>query len=223
MPYPITVLMAVRNGELFLRTAIGSILKQTYPHFHFLIVDDASTDQTREVVRSYQDPRVELLSLERNVGQTAALNIGLRHATSPWIARMDADDFSAPTRLAEQMALLEEDRSLQCVGTGIWEFLEDPTEKIAVVFRPEGYEQIRRASLLGSGMIHGSILVGRAALLEIGGYDERYRYASDRDLFVRLFSRYKARNIPKLLLGVRRHENQEIPEKIRRHSPARAS
>lgn len=205
----VTVLMAVHNGERFLPTAMKSILEQTYPHFRFLIVDDASTDGTRAIIRSYSHPSVELLALERNVGQTAALNIGLRRAGTPWIARMDADDFSAPTRLAEQMETLERDPSLRCVGTGIWEFSRDPMERIAVVFRPEDYEQIRRAALLGSGMIHGSILVSRQALLDIGGYDERYRYASDRDLFVRLFARYKARNIPKLLLGVRRHESQD--------------
>lgn len=206
---PVTVLMAVRNGERFLRTAVDSILAQTYPHFHFLVVDDASTDGTRAILRSYRHPAIELLGLGRHVGQTAALNIGLRHARSPWIARMDADDFSAPDRLAEQMQALRRDGSLKCVGTGIWEFSEKPEEKRAVVFRPEEHEQIRRAALLGSGMIHGSILVSRQALLEVGGYDERYRYASDRDLFVRLFSRVRARNIPKLLLGIRRHEGQD--------------
>lgn len=209
MDPPVTVLMAVRNGERFLPTAVESILGQSYPHFRFLIVDDASTDGTRARVRSYRHPSIELLELERNVGQTAALNVGLRHARTPWIARMDADDFSAPTRLAEQMEALRQEPGLSCVGTGIWEFSEKPENRIAVVFRPERYDQIKRAALLGSGMIHGSIVVGRRALLDIGGYDERYRYASDRDLFVRLFARTKARNIPKLLLGVRRHENQD--------------
>lgn len=201
--------MAVRNGEPFLRTAMESILSQTYPYFRFLVVDDASTDHTRAIVRSYGHPSVELLELERNVGQTAALNMGLRHARTPWIARMDADDFSAPTRLTEQMEAFAQDADLSCVGTGIWEFSESPDNPKAVVFRPEHYDQIKRAALLGSGMIHGSVVVRRQALLDIGGYDERYRYASDRDLFIRLFARHKARNIPKALLGVRRHEDQD--------------
>ena len=99
----LTVLMTVYNGSPFLRTAIDSILNQTYADFCFLIVDDASTDDSREIVRSYKDPRIQLVCLEHNVGQTAALNIGLRQATTPWIARMDADDYSGPTRFEEQM------------------------------------------------------------------------------------------------------------------------
>ena len=205
----ITVLMAVRNGEHFIRTSLESILGQTHGDFLFRIIDDASTDGTRDVIRSYRDHRIQLVSLGKNVGQTAALNSGLRQNGTPWIARMDADDCSAATRLEEQVQAIREDPSLACIGTGVWEFREDPQKMGAVILRPEHHPDIQRASLLGLGMIHGSILVSRQALLGIGGYDERYRYASDRDLFIRLFSRYKARNIQKPLLGVRRHAGQD--------------
>lgn len=209
VPVPVTVLLAVYNGERFLRTAIESVLVQTLRDFRFLIVDDASTDGTRELVRSYADPRIELLALQRNVGQTAALNIGLRHAASPWIARMDADDFSAPRRLEEQMNALKEEPDLDCVGTAIWEFREDPSVREAVCVRPERHAEIRRASLHGAGMIHGSILVRKEALLAVGAYDERYRYASDREMFIRLFSKHSGRNLPQPLLGIRRHGAQD--------------
>lgn len=204
-----TVLMAVRNGEPFLRTAIDSILSQTYRQFRFLIVDDASTDHTREIVRSYDDRRIEMLCLERNVGQTAALNIGVRHAGTPWIARMDADDYSAPTRLEEQARVLARDASLGCVGTAIWEFRQNPGLVEAIKLRPEEHAGVWRAALQGSGMIHGTIVVGRAALLEIGAFDERYRYAADRDMFIRLLRRYRATNIPRPLVGIRRHPHQD--------------
>src|SRR3989338_10031399 len=113
----VTVLMAVQNGGPYLRTAIESILHQTYRDFCFLIVDDGSTDDSREIVRSYDDRRIELLCLEHNVGQTAALNKGLRHAPTPWIARMDADDYSARTRLEVQIKSLEGEPLLACLGT----------------------------------------------------------------------------------------------------------
>lgn len=206
---PVTVLMAVRNGSRFLRTAIDSILSQSLTDFQFLIVDDESTDDTRQILRSYGNPRIKVLSLERNVGQTAALNLGLRHAQSPWIARMDADDFSAPTRLEEQMQVLEADPGLACVGTAVWEFQDDPAVVETVRRRPEHHDQIRRAALYGAGMIHGSIVVRRAALLEVGAYDERYRYASDREMFIRLLRRHPARNLNKPLLGIRRHPAQD--------------
>lgn len=205
---PVTVLMAVHNGGLFLRTAIEGILRQTYPHFRFLIVDDASTDETRQMVRSYQDPRIELLCVERNMGQTAALNLGLRHASTPWIARMDADDFSAPMRLEEQMAALDRDPSLCCVGTFAWLFQDDPKVVIRVVEKPIEYAAVKRELLQSTPMIHGSITINRDDLLALGGYDERYRYSADRDLYYRFLERHPAANVPKPLLGVRQHEYQ---------------
>ncbi len=205
----VTVLMAVHNGDRFIRTAIESILSQTYGDFLFRIIDDASTDGTLDVIRSYRDERIELVSLDKNVGQTAALNTGLRQSASPWIARMDADDFSDSRRLEVQIECLKRQPDVRCVGTAAWEFREDPQRREAVRFRPARHEEIWQAALHGSGMIHGSILVSREALLAVGGYDERYRYAADRELFIRLFPRYRATNLQEPLLGIRRHEQQD--------------
>lgn len=209
MDYPLTVLMATYNDGRFLPMAMESILSQTYRHFRFLIVDDASTDETPQIIRSYNDPRIEHLRLEKNAGQTVALNIGLRHTSTPWIARMDADDVSAPQRLEDQMRTLREEESLRCVGTAIWEFREDPRVVEIIKTRPQHYAEIKRAALRGSGIIHGSMVINRQALLDIGAYDERYRYASDRDMVIRFLSRYRATNIPEPLLGVRRHRGQD--------------
>ena len=101
--------MTVHNESSYLRTAVDSMLAQTYSDFHFLIVDDASTDDSREIVNSYQDERIQLVALEKNVGQTKALNIGITYVETDWIARMDADDYSAPQRLEEQMKAIEAD------------------------------------------------------------------------------------------------------------------
>ena len=204
----LTVLMAVHNGEPFLRAAIDSILNQTYPDFGFLIVDDASTDNTRDIVRSYDDRRIELLCLESNVGQTAALNIGLRHASSRWIARMDADDYSAPTRLEEQMKTLEKDPSLACIGTHVWTFREDPAVVDGVIVTPLTHADIKQELLRQSPIIHGSIVASREALLDVGGYDEQYRHTADVELYDRLLPKYSTANIPKQLVGIRRHKGQ---------------
>ena len=211
MSGPITVLMAVYNDSGSLPAAVESILGQTRRDFRFLIMDDCSTDRTPELLRSYaqRDPRVEVVRLERNIGQTAALNLGLRQARTPWIARMDADDYSAPDRLEKQMQALEETPDVGCLGTAVWEFREDPGQREGIVRRPLEHEEIRRAALLGAGMIHGTILVRREELLACGGYDERYRYASDREMFIRLFRKVRGRNLPEPLMGLRRHPGQD--------------
>jgi glycosyltransferase involved in cell wall biosynthesis len=204
----LTVLMAVRNGEPFLNAAVESILRQTYEDFRFLIIDDASTDRTREIIRSYADKRIDLLCLEKNVGQTAALSIGVQHLSTPWIARMDADDFSAPTRFEEQVRLLKQDSALGCVGTFAWVFRHDPLTADSIIVRPESHHDIRRALLWDAPIIHGSIIVSKKAFLEAGGYNDRYRYCADLDLYDRLVDRCKTANIARPLLGLRRHGGQ---------------
>jgi len=205
----LTVLMTVYNDDGYLPTAIESILSQTYSNFKFLILDDCSTDDSPRRVESYRDPRIELVRLPKNVGQTAALNIGLKRACTPWIARMDADDYSAPGRFEEQMKALERFPDVRCVGTAVWEFRDDPRIVEGIVKRPESADEIRQAALLGRGLIHGSIVIGREALLDVGGYDERYRYASDRELFIRFLKKYRAINLSEALLGIRRHPGQD--------------
>jgi len=208
MDTQLTVLMAVHNGAQYLHTAIDSILRQTYQDFRFLVVDDASTDDTREIVRAYDDGRIELLCLERNLGQTGALNAGLRRASTPWIARMDADDFSAPTRLQEQMEAINLNPSLSCVGTHAWTFNHDPAVVEGAITKPCDHASIRHELLRGSPIIHGSIVVSREALLDVGAYNERYRYANDVELYDRLLDKHLSANIPRKLLGIRRHEEQ---------------
>lgn len=204
----LTVLMTVYNGARYLRTAVDSILGQTYRDFHFLIVDDGSTDDTRAIVRSYDDKRIELLCLDRNVGQTAALNVGLQRISTLWMARMDADDYSAPDRLEEQLRALEADRSLSCVGTFAWEFRDDPSVVDGIQTKPLHHAEISRVLLQGSPIIHGSVVASKDALLDVGGYNERYRYSADLDLYDRLLRKYLSANIPKPLLGLRQHGGQ---------------
>jgi glycosyltransferase involved in cell wall biosynthesis len=204
----LTVLMTVFNGGLFLRSAMESILGQTYSDFHFLIVDDASTDESREVVEYYQDSRIKLLSLEQNIGQTAALNVGLRHSSTPWIARMDADDISAPTRLEEQMRAVDADDSLCCLGTHAWTFQDDPDAATGELLTPSDHGDIKLQLLRGSPLIHSSMVAKRSVLLEVGAYNELYRYAADVDLYDRLLRYHPAANIPEKLYGIRVHPGQ---------------
>ncbi len=208
MDCPVTVLMSVHNGGVFLRPAIQSILDQTYPNFKFLVVDDASTDDTVEVIQSYQDNRIEVIPLENNVGQTAALNVGLQLIKTPWMARMDADDFSAPTRLQEQMDAVAGDSEIDCFGTYAWTFFDNPENREGEITTHLNHSDIKHALLKGSPLIHGSILVRTEAMMDVGGYEDRYRYSADVEMYDRLLPKYKAATIPSALLGIRRHQGQ---------------
>src|SRR6185369_13086080 len=97
----VTVVMSVYNGERYLAEAIDSILAQTYRDFELLVIDDASTDRTAEIVAKYHDERIRVLRNDTNRGLTVSLNIGLGAARGELIARHDADDRSRPRRLEE--------------------------------------------------------------------------------------------------------------------------
>ena len=97
----ISVVMPLYNGEKYLKEAINSILEQTYSDFELLLIDDASSDRTEEIIRSYKDDRIVYIKNEQNLGLIKTLNKGLDLAKGEFIARMDQDDISAPTRFDE--------------------------------------------------------------------------------------------------------------------------
>ena len=118
----LTVLMTVYNGEQYLKDAVASILNQTYRNFHFLILDNASTDNSREIISEFKDSRIELVELIENIGHTAALNRGLKLIDTPLVARMDADDISFKNRLELQINFLEENKDIDILGSWAIEF-----------------------------------------------------------------------------------------------------
>src|SRR5690606_198612 len=107
-PAPVvSVVMAVRNGERHLREAIDSILHQAYPDFELILIDDASTDRTADILASYGDDRIRVLRNDRHLGLSASLNRGIREARGRYIARLDADDVAEPERFARQVDFLD--------------------------------------------------------------------------------------------------------------------
>ena len=103
----VTVLMPVYNGEKYLKEAIESVLAQTFGDFEFLIVDDRSSDDSRAIISLYKDKRLRFVENEKNVGQMATLNLGIKLSQGQYIARMDQDDTSLPARLAREGRILD--------------------------------------------------------------------------------------------------------------------
>ena len=117
----VSVVMAVYNGEQYLQEAIESILSQTFSDFEFIIVDDASTDCTPEIVQNYAkyDKRIRLMRNKRNLGLTKSLNRGLNVSQGIYIARQDADDLSLPKRLELQVHFLDDHIEIGALGAGV--------------------------------------------------------------------------------------------------------
>src|SRR5690606_10551481 len=114
----ISVLMPAYNAGSHIREAIESILQQTFTDFEFLIINDGSTDDTLEIIRSYDDARIRLVS-RPNKGLIATLNEGMELAVTNYIARFDADDICVPTRLEEQYNFLQNNPDYILVGSDV--------------------------------------------------------------------------------------------------------
>ncbi len=210
----VTVLLSVYNGEKYLREAIDSIRNQTFEDFEFLIVNDGSTDRTAEILQSYDDPRIKIVDNAKNIGLTKSLNIGLRMARGEYIARMDADDVSAPERLQREVDFLETHRDYAVVGT-FARILNEYSEVISLMDRPIEDALIREFFRRDNGIAHGSAMIRMKCLLDVDFYDESIARAQDYDLWLRLSEKYKLANIPEYLYMWRKHDEQIEAKHIR--------
>ncbi len=181
----LTVLMSVYNGLPHLSEAIESILEQTYKNFEFLIIDDASSDGSREVLAEYaqRDSRIKVLLNEENSGLGYSLNRGMESATTPWVARMDADDIAVPNRFELQMAYVAEYPDIDILG-GYALNINEKGEFVSERRVPTSHDQIRRL-IWTNPFIHATVLLRREAILKVGSYSSKTRKRQDYQLWFR--------------------------------------
>ena len=191
--YKVTVLRSVYNGEKYLREAIESILNQTFTDFEFLIINDGSTDRTTEILQSYDNPRIKIIDNGKNIGLTKSLNKGLRMARGEYIARMDADDVSMLERLGKEVDFLETHQDCAVVGT-FAKVLNEDSEVIRLMDRPIDDAQIREFFRRDNCIAHGSAMIRKTCLENVGSYDESIARAQDYELWLRLSEKYRLAN-----------------------------
>jgi hypothetical protein len=184
LPPTLSVLLPVRNAAPFLEASVTSILNQTKRDFEFIILDDASTDGSTQVLQAWaaRDSRIRLLRSETHLGVVGAANRVLLEARGEVCARMDADDLCDPARLAVQWAVLDEHPEASLVGT-LWRGM-DPRGRLV---RPSDRWRLLRRSTFAP-FPHGSVMFRRAWALTIGGYRPQCAGWEDLDFFVRLSS-----------------------------------
>jgi len=201
----VSVVMSVRNGARFLPEAVESILGQSLADLEFVIVDDASTDDTPRLLERFSDPRVRVMRNDRRLGLATSLNRAMAEAQAEYIARMDADDISDPDRLARQVAFLEQHPGVGLLGTAAME-IDERGRILGLLERPVGAEEIRACAFeRGNPFVHGSVVFRARLLQAVGGYDPRFPAAQDYDFFLRVLERFEADNLPQALYRLRRH------------------
>lgn len=200
----VSVLMPCYNSEQYIREAIDSILSQTFSDFEFIVINDGSTDNSAEIIGSYKDKRIKYINNDVNLGLIKSLNKGISLAKGKYIARMDSDDISYPTRLKEQVIFLDNHPDVIMCGTWI-NFFNYPPRK------DDGHHQtdITYLSLLKGWCINHPTVMMRTDVIKKNNlfYDENYPCAEDYELWSRLIRYGKIVNLQKVLLDYRWHEN----------------
>ena len=187
-PYDVTAVIAVYNGADLIRRAIDSVLAQTRAVDELIVVDDGSTDSTREIVTGYGG-RIRYI-YQQNGGVAAARNSGVRNAASEWIAFLDHDDEWLPHKIERQLPLLKANPDAAICYSAYWFHTLDGTRRVEHLPK----EKLWPATRFRNPFPPSVALVRRAALLRSGGFDERLKGASceDWDLFARLLSANQA-------------------------------
>ena len=198
----VTVLLPVYNGGMYIDEAVRSILRQTFPDFELLAIDDGSTDGTLEALRAYRDPRVRIVVNDRNLGLVDTLNRGLSLSRGEYVARMDSDDVSLPGRLERQVRFLDGNPEVGVCGT--WARIIRGHRNGPLICPPVDPEEIRSRLLFGSAMVHPSVMIRLSKLADHDlRYDPRHAHAEDFGMWGRCSEHFPLANIPRVLIAYR--------------------
>lgn len=206
----ITVLMPVYNCANYVSEAIESIVNQSFSDFEFLIIDDASTDETVSTIKSFEDHRIKLIVKPFNTGYTNSLNYGLSIAKGKYIARMDGDDISLSERFAKQVAFMDLHKNVVACGTR-YKILNSEIVKNLPINNEDIKVQLLQKTCFG----HPTVMI-RKSILDANSlqYDVSKEPAEDYDLWVRLVKYGELYNLPDILLKYRVHPNQVSQNRI---------
>jgi glycosyltransferase involved in cell wall biosynthesis len=204
----VSVIMSVHNDKKTVTEAIESILSQTYSRFEFLIMNDASSDGSLEIVQAYSltDSRIRIFSHEYGVGLTKSLNELLAHSVGEYVARIDADDISHRSRLEVQVQYMETHNHVVLCGTQGW-YMNEAGVEVGVKNVPVDTAVIQKKLLWNNQFIHSSWLFRRDIIVENGGYNSLFLKSQDYELILRIAQKYTVVNLADRLVWWRVRSN----------------
>lgn len=206
----VTVLMPVYNGARFLKKSIESVLSQTYQDFELLCIDDASQDQSTEIIKSFRSPRIHYIKNERNIGIAGTRNRGLNLISSEFIALLDQDDLSPSCRLEKETIYLDQHPEISVVG-GNQKDIDETDNVIRETWRVchnPGY--LKAFIMLSNTMANGSTMLRRRFVTQNQlQFQENYYGVEDYRFWVDCSLKGNLANLDEVLLYWRTGHNQE--------------
>ncbi len=201
----VSILLAVYNGETYLKEAIDSLLAQSFKDFELIVVDDGSTDGTATILAAYTDTRLRVLTAEKNAGLIASLNWGVSVARGKYLARLDADDVAMPDRLENQVRYLDQHPEVALLGTGAL-LIDSAGKALYPTYYQQSIAAIPTHLLFRNVFIHSSIMV-KTEVLRRFPFDPTYYLAEDYIVWVQIAEMYQVVALQDAWVQHRIHEN----------------
>jgi glycosyltransferase involved in cell wall biosynthesis len=210
----ISVLLPCYNSEKYIAEAVQSILDQTYTNFELIILDDGSTDRTKEIIGSFRDERIRFEYELENKGIVFQLNKGISLAEGVYIARMDADDISKPERFKKQIEFLElkKNNHIVVLGTDAVAIGESKDQIIHKNYQPA---QISFLLNFYCPLLHPTVIMRKSVFSVSLKYSNDYKFAEDYALWRLIDNGENIAVLPEVLLLYRIHRDQTNKDEIR--------
>lgn len=202
----VSVVMPCHNGARYIAEAIESVLSQSYGNWELIVVDDGSTDDSRDIIKKVKDSRITLVQNKRNYGICHSLNKGIKRAQGKYIARLDADDMMLPNRLSAQIEFMEQHPDYAIVG-GNHIVIDMDGMSLGMTVYPETDEEIRFFTNIFNPFAHSSVMIRRAVLEEGYRYSNKYQYCEDYHLWTQIIRQNKSYNLQQAITLYRKNKN----------------
>ena len=199
-----SILMPVYNGERFIELAIKSVLNQTYKNFEFLIYNDGSTDNSLNIIKSFNDDRITIFNSKKNRGIVYGLNYLLKKSNGDIIARIDSDDVWVQNKLEKQINVLN-NFGHNCLIACFANLIDDEGKVFDTKFKQYYVEKDIKKYLPNSNfIIHSSVVIPKNIFEKVGIYRDKYLHTEDYDLWLRImYANIKIIILPEVLLNYR--------------------
>ncbi|NDV95995.1 glycosyltransferase family 2 protein [Dysgonomonas sp. 521] len=222
----VSVLIPCYNVERYVEEAVNSIRNQTYPNLEIIAINDCSTDRTGELLEKLAsaDSRMKIVTNEENLKLIKTLNKGIALCNGDYIARMDADDISLPTRIEKEVDFLEKHPDHDIVSTQFYAFRSENPDKKDLNHSPLHDEQLRAYMLFRSGICHPAVMIRKRVFTELGlKFEPEYLHVEDYALWSEAMYKTKLANLsePLLLYRVHRYQVSSLHEDLQTENKKR--
>lgn len=216
----VSITSAFYNTGPIITEMIKSVFSQTFTDWELILLDDGSTDNSLDIARSIDDPRVKVYSNGQNRGRSYSLNRLTELSNGKYIARMDSDDMMSPTRIEKQALVLEQHSHVDAVGTGIC-YLDGKGNPLGHWIAPQNHRQICRNPSRTLEICHGSIMAAKS-WFQCHRYNEKIRYAVDFDFLFHAYESTRFANVPEPLYYYRLEQSYSLKKQaVARHNSAK--